>query len=218
MSSVWAVPGVADLSMDSLASIAASMLERIWLRCVGGLGNDTYAEVAFVGYCPVQRRQRVFTFVTRGRVWPAHVEVREVEPTARGFYFGSGRRAAEALAEARPELTPPEVVRAIANDPEIRTVGGRVQYGKVSGENFQVYSVIDYDVDPEAKALKVGYYLAGIDLRGEDPPALPAGFHLLPRAVDPFRREAAELAEAGYAYQGYGDEDIRLIGRPQDAD
>lgn len=213
LSSVWAVPGQADLSMDSLASIVASMLERIWYKCADGLGNDVFAQVAFVGYCPARKRQRAFLLITEA-VYPAHVEVREVEPTPRGLYFGSGRRAAEALLEGRAELTPPEIVRAVANDPAVPSVGGRVQYGRMAGENFQVFSVIDYDVDHEARAITVGYYFAGVDLTGPGRPALPDGYHLLPRAVDPFAREPAELAQAGYAYQGHGDEAIRLIGPP----
>jgi hypothetical protein len=213
MSSVWAVPGQADLSMDSLASIAAAMLQRIWYKCADGLGNDVFAQIAFVGYCPAQKRQRVFMLVTRP-VYPAYVEVREVEPTAGGLYFGSGRPAAVALLEASPELTPPEVVRAVANDHEVQSVGGRVQYGRMDGENFKVASVIDYDIDHKARTITVGYYFAGVELTGPEQPALPHGFHLLPRAVDPFRREAAELAEAEYTYQGRGDEVIQLIGAP----
>jgi hypothetical protein len=216
MSSVWAVPGHADLSMDSLVSIVANMLERIWYKCADGLGNDTLADVAFVGYCPRQRRQRFFMLNTNAGAYPAHVEIREIDPTETGFYFGSGRPRAEALSGERPELSPAEVVRAIANNPEVRSVGGRVQYGRMDGENFRVCSVIDYDVDHEAKTLAVGYYLAGVELQGQDQPALPEGYHLLPPAVDPFRRQAEELAAAGYAYQGYGGEEgIQLIGGPQ---
>jgi hypothetical protein len=107
------------------------------------------------------------------------------------------------------------VVRAVANDDAVPTVGGRVQYGRVRGETFEVFAVIDYDVDHESRTATVGHYFAGVEGMGGDSPDLPDGFHLLPRTANLFRREWERLLKAGYAAQGRGGEVVQLIGRPR---
>jgi hypothetical protein len=79
-------------------------------------------------------------------------------------------------------------------------VGGRVQYGKLTGTDFRVYAVYDFDVHEGDKTLTSGYYIGGVELLAEtDNFALPEGYLLLAsHSVTPFMQEQQECIGQGF--------------------
>lgn len=215
LSSMWAVPGYSEVSMDSFAQIIASILKSAWYHSADRLGNDVSAMVAFVGHCPHADKQRLFLLETDASKHPAEIRVEEISPPAEPIYFGSGRQAAERLHEREADLTPPQIIRRISRGGDVRPVGGRVQFGKMIGKDFRVYAVYDHDVDDEAKTVTGGYFLAGLELMEPETLPLPDGFHLLPITADPFARERDELLRAGYSMTPRYSHFTQLLGKPR---
>jgi hypothetical protein len=198
MSSIWIVPGRGNISMESFAQLVSSMLRPLWYQAASQLGNDVAAQIGIAGFCPEQQRERAFMLRTDTTSFPATIHTTEIDLAVGPVFFGSGRREAETLLSADPLLSPPRVIKRVAEDPRVTSVGGRVQYGKVVGRDFQVFSVYDHEVNHQEKTFVGGYYLAGLELVEDSALPLPEGFLIIPTAVDPFQAEREELVKAGY--------------------
>lgn len=198
MDRLWIVPGIGELSMSLFANIVAEMLERLWYAAAGALGNDTSALVVIAGFCPQRMAERAFTMRTDATVYPAKVVADEITDWSCAHFFGSGGRSARCVAKARPQLTPIEVIEAVVQRQLDPHVGGRVQFGKLEGNRFRVYAVLDLDVDIDERTFSSSYYVGGIELMNPEALLLPEGVQLLPRAIVPFEELRARLQSEGF--------------------
>lgn len=218
MSWLWINPSFGpELSMLQIANICGEILLRLWRERSEMDVDRVFATVCLVGWCPKQETARAFLLSPRVDTDGTSISLNEVEASAGPHYFGSGAKAARDLSADRPKLTPPQVIREVVHRQLDDAVGGRVQYGRMSGTDFRVFAVYDFDVHEQDKTLTTGYYIGGMELLAEDEKLnLPEGFLLLPNhAVTPFLDEQNDFIERGYTPVTNYAHFPALIGRPR---
>jgi hypothetical protein len=208
---MWAVPGLADLSMETVAEVVAAILHPLWHKAVAALGADEQAVIAIGGWCPVKKRGRAFVLRTDGTTYPAKVVYKEVLPTDPPYYFGSGASEATRVSGDDPQLTPLQVIRRVIDEGRVGSVGGRVQAGVLEGTDFTICTIHDYTVDHRLREVRTGHFLGGLQLMNHEAMPLPDGISILPKSLLPFEQDISAFHSQGYTLMEEGQKVIVLF-------
>jgi hypothetical protein len=195
--SLWVVPGVGEISMAEIAALTAAVLTPLAHR-TRDESKATATTLALVGYCAEQNRGRAFV-VRSDPLGYEDAIVQEIDPDEGPYFFGEGDKSAKEILEFNGTLTAPEVIRAVVDKGEDKSVGGRVQLGRLKEKDFQVQLVYDVVVDHESRKYTPGYFLAGLEVFESTKLKLPVGMEVLPSASFPFRAYEDTLRRSGYS-------------------
>lgn len=157
LKALQAIPGQTRISFDKVAKVCFQAYRQISTKvCDAFLGPRGIAGVQLAGFCPEQRRLRVFEFSTDTNANEHACE--EILEQAIGFRFmGSGRRAAERHIRDSG-CTAFQALQRVIDSKEEAGVGGPIQYGLFVGQEFRIY------LQSELENGKVRYPRGGLDL------------------------------------------------------
>ncbi len=181
------------ITMDDVSSIVEQLFQHVSQAVCAAIFNQGRGELVLVGWCDGQRMNRAFLFQIDANAFPIQVTRSEVLRSNKIEYRGSG--SAAALAQ---HGNPLQVLKAVILDPNIPSVGGAVQYGRLRGCDFRLLMVRDYNPDDSSKTVEVAFFLHGLPLLGTATPALPAGYSVSGTAIDPFCSDINALLARGY--------------------
>jgi hypothetical protein len=166
LSHLYAAPGYTDTSMENVAAFVFGAYRAVSRTLTQKIQERGLSTVVMAGYCAVQKRLRVFKLTTTRQ---NEVSYREVLLTEGEYEFtGSGATAAtervNALGRAPTSLDFVEVLKAVIDDPNVNSVGGKIQYGKFWGTRFTTFGVLE----ASAEDGRVHYWRGPLDLHLPD--------------------------------------------------
>jgi len=186
------VPGHTDVSLDGIASLIFKVFRKSTMDLGGIMRENGISELIVSGFCPGQRKLRVFYFfcdIFNNPIQPGYEEIL-VDSGMR--FFGSGKVEAQRVFNATPQLSPLHIVRQVIRDARVPTVGGGMQYGEFAGNNFEVFGIEDYMLNPDGSFKEYLYTLRGLNLYREEFEADSGDFHVAYKFKQPFEREINE--------------------------
>lgn len=192
------VPGRADRSLRGIAELAAIVLRRISAEVCQHVFENGRGIIILAGLCPVSSLTKAISLTVTLEALVVDVTVEEIDLFDGPVFFGSGAPAARALHESHPGRSVQRIVRDVAEDPQVPSVGGNIQYGEVTDGHFVVRGVRSLHVDHAERTARVGFYLAGIELFGGEDAFSESGFVPRKRFIDPFAQEIDALLALGY--------------------
>ena len=153
-------PGHTDISMDGLARFIFNAYKNISTNiCQTAIGPRGIACIVVSGMCPLANTLRTYILKTNEQNNHSCKEIL-TEPGQYGV-IGSGKRRARSLLPERPKSRDfLEALKAVADDEEVPSVGGAVQYGHFQGQKFKCCGIIEFDGT-------VRYWRGGLDVNGE---------------------------------------------------
>lgn len=191
-----AIPGHTDFSFEGICKLVMKFYEHACRTIGEQLFNRGLIEMLLGGYCPEQKRIRVFKFsvdITDAKLDTSLMEVFTNSPVV---LLGSGKRAAENLLRSK-NYPPPRYLRVLKDviqDENVPSVGGYIQFGEFVSPDFELKGVMHYDVGldgrPEQKAILRGtqLYVNEFQTNFED-------FFIAYSFIDPFRDEFDRLMQ-----------------------
>lgn len=190
------VPQAIRPSMDVAVEFITELYTHITREICSAVLEDKTAGLFVAGYCPEQRRVRAFSLTFQEFSYPLSPTIVELTVTPSPKFIGSGSPLATKLmsVEGADVL---KVMRTIIRDDDVKDVGGPLQYGKFSGDDFHVYGVEDYELVDDKK-LKVRMLYRGIDLSVVTRAIGESGAHPAARFICPFASDINNLLDQGY--------------------
>lgn len=200
LSSLQFAPGLTDISMEGIANVCARILRNVSREVCAVLAKDGQGQLVLVGRCLETDRSRVFLLTVVAPMTGVDVTVEEILTENGSRYLGSGAAAAEKWSLETGEIFPYQLVRRVANDPDVPSVGGNVQFGVLDTPDFRITGIRDYTVNHARKEFYVGWYLGGLEILGDGERALlgDTGFHFSRAFLNPFEGDIAALLHRGY--------------------
>lgn len=198
LSSLQAIPGITDVSMDQICNLISKFYDFISQKLSQSLFDQGLAVLLVTGYCPKMNKVRTFkfSFQVNTHITTSYTEILlnndEIE------FVGSGSTKAKNIFKDLLSTPPLEVLKDVISDDAIKSVGGAIQYGEIHSRNFKVYGIIDFFVDESNKEIKTGFYYNGINLSGNPYSVNWDEFHLRQTYIDPFRNKINTLIDNGY--------------------
>lgn len=141
---------------------------------------------------------RVFLLTVVAPPTGVDVTVEEILTEDGTAFFGSGASEAERHSHQSGQVAPFHVVKAIADDPHVPSVGGNIQFGVLDSEDFRITGIRDYKVNEELREVYVGFYLGGLEILGGSSLFGNSGFAFNKPFLIPFEREIHGLLDRGY--------------------
>lgn len=176
LSNLQYIPTTQTISFEGICSIALDFYRLVVTRLQDDI-NDGDVDFFFVGYCPKERRIRVAKFfIDFGEeidAFDPSVEV-DIDDNLEEFieYFGSGEEKFQVFLDAHggypAESRPIHALRRMIESKACESVGGNVQFGTFDSNNDFCVSGIMVDEEDENGFLKIRYYLAGLDMNGDE--------------------------------------------------
>lgn len=199
LSSLQRVPGYTDISLAAVVELISGVLQAIATGVRSVLRDKGGGQLILVGHCPVEMRGRAFVLSARSDESGINLESRELFGSTDVEYFGDYRAttAAETLRADVPGISGWEVLKRVRADPQVRSVGGHLQYGLLDSADFRVLGVYDYEVDHDARELYAGFYIGGVEYR-RDLNRTDSSLFVSHAFLIDQRDEINALLEAGY--------------------
>jgi len=197
--------GPMDPSMDSVAITVMKFFSAVRSEFVQVLFENGEFEFALGGWCPVNRRTRIFKFDIKSEGYRLTVDHDEVLLNDKdSIAFGSGRPKYEERRKAGVSYL--DALKEVIDDPNWQTVGGFVQYGRFGprGHGFQLMAVRDYLICEAEKVVKSGVVFRGLPLYGNAPHGFEGGLAIAQRVLDPFRARLETIRDRGYVLDELG--------------
>jgi hypothetical protein len=195
LSSLQAAGHLADLSMRTIAEVCAKVLESVSRDVCNAIFEDGTGQLVLVGKCLETHHPRVFVLRVPEAGGGKVVEIEEVLQENGVLYLGSGREAAEAI---NPTGWLFDTVQKVADDPEVPSVGGNVQFGVLSEDDFRIMGVRAVKVNHDLKEFYIGYFVAGLEILGGDAFLADRGLILRGSFLNPIDPQVRELLMFGY--------------------
>ena len=183
------VPDYTYLSMEGISKLVFKVFNKTSLDLTPIIRQSGICEIVLGGYCPNQNKVRIFKFSVRihpDRIEPFYDEILKIDGIE---FFGSGKTEAQIVYSRNTKLGSLHIIREVIRSNKVDTVGGGLQYGEFVINNFQIFGVTDYELNPDGTFKEFLYTLRGINLykdefeRGDD------GFHIAYTFKRPFENE-----------------------------
>lgn len=197
-SSLQFVPGATDISLRSIADVAARVLRNVSRDVCSALGKDGEGQLVLVGRCIESGDARVFVLSVDASEYPLDIGVEEFEEEDEPLFLGSG--AGEARRQNPRSAFAFDIVRDVIRGNAVGTVGGNLQFGilKANEDDFRVWGVRAYQVNDDRKEIYDAFYLGGLEVMGGDSLLDGTNFHLRASFLNASRQEVDRLLDRGY--------------------
>ncbi|SKB35120.1 hypothetical protein SAMN05660776_0630 [Salegentibacter holothuriorum] len=191
-------PTWSDISMDKIANLVFKIYKKTTADLTKVLQKGGVCELILGGYCPKQNKIKVFKYYLDLSNSPYTPEIIEILIDEGSIDFsGSGKIEAEKMFKSDKKLIPLKILRSIVNNPDIKGVGGGLQYGEFKNRNFEVLGVEDYSTNPDNSFKEYLLTLRGITLyKGEFESKLD-DFHIAYNFITPFKDEIDNAFKIG---------------------
>lgn len=187
------VPGYTEFNLNSLANIILKVYNKTTLEIGQIIREDGLSELIFSGYCPEQQRIRIFHFSYDASDFPIRTFYNEILNEDGIVFFGSGKRIAENIHSEQPTLSIFHILKKVINDENEKSVGGGIQYGEFSNNNFKIYGVEDYETNNDNTFKEYLYTLRGINLNKDEFEHDDSQFHISYTFKRPFADEIENI-------------------------
>jgi len=159
-----AVPGYTDTSFANVAQFIYRAYRSISRTLCAQIGEKGLSTVVVAGHCPVEAKPRAFRLSTDLQNQSSLDEVLQHDHDF--LFLGSGARHANSrvsgLGRTPSSRDILETVQAVIDDPAVKGVGGKLQYGYFKGQSFQTYGIFELDDGG------VHYWRGPLDLRSPE--------------------------------------------------
>jgi hypothetical protein len=190
------VPGVANISLDSICDVILKYFEYLSRAACESLGDKGRGLLIVTGYCPDKKTVRAFEISLDCSAYPIKGIKTELFIGNNVSMFGSGKKRAEDIRKNNPQFSNFQLLRSVIHDKSEKSVGGGIQYGIATEKDFIIKGVQDYQVDDKQKKVRVGFYLRGIEMLNSEFSTL--NFHINKPYIMPFYKEIDGLINQGY--------------------
>lgn len=199
LSSLQFVPGATDISMSGIAEVCARILRNVSREICRALFADGTGQLVLVGRCLITEQSHVFVLTVENNGEDLDVLVEEFTDEDAPLFLGSGAAAARRAA-SRHSIFAFDVVREVAANEEVKTVGGNVQFGVLEAKepDFRVTGVRDYRVNHARKEVYLAFYMGGLEIMGGASLLGDINYAINTSYLNPVRREVDRLVERGY--------------------
>lgn len=174
------------------------MFESLAREMCQSIAHAGIAELLLGGYCPFKNAVRAFRLWIDFSAFPIKVVAEEFWPAAEPVFLGSGAPAARALLLAEPHLTAYAIIKRVAEDTNVPSVGGALQVGYFQGREFHVTAIQDYSVDVSSKTVSVRILHRGMDLRHFMKALDAEDMNFAITFVQPFEKDLDRLIADGF--------------------
>lgn len=185
------IPGVNTISMNGLANVIKIFYEHYLSIICSILGIGGIASFFLAGYCPSERRIKVYKYTSESSVAPFIARMEYVLEEEGIEYLGDGERYARDIIRLNADISKFSLIKEVINDNNVPSVGGNIQYGTFEGDNFYIKGVQDY-IQERDGSIRLRYCLRGTDLYEGDLLDL-AGFHISYPIIIPFEHEILNI-------------------------
>lgn len=185
--------------MAGIADVCARVLRSVSKEICAAIFEDGQGQLILLGHCIVTDTPRVFVLSVATTRAGVGVTVEEILTTDGEEFFGSGASAARTHLKNSTDVLPYQVVRAVANDPAVPSVGGNIQFGILEGPDFRVTGIRDFEVNHDRNEFYVGYYFAGLEIHGSESLLGNSGFAIATAFLNPFEGQIQDLLTRRYA-------------------
>jgi hypothetical protein len=198
LSNLQFAEGLTDISMAVIANVCARVMRSTSREICAAIFDKGLGQIVLLGHCLAKEMPRVFLLtVTTGDIG-VDVAVEEILVEDGMRFFGSGALAAEQHINRSTDVYPYQVVRAVARDSSVPSVGGNVQFGVLDGPDFRVMGIRDFKKNDVLKEIYVGFYIAGLEIYGGSSLLGDLGFAFARSFLSPYEHEIIDLMDSGY--------------------
>lgn len=182
-----------ELSMDGICELVFKMFNKTTLDLGNMFKEKGLSELLLAGYCLSQNKIRIFKFSCDISNFPIKPFYKEILQCNGMEFFGSGQIEAKNIYENNNKLSPLHIIRQVIGEGKVDTVGGGLQYGDFKDGNFNVYGIVDYELDEQGNFKGYLYTLRGINLYKNEFDRRNEDFHIAYSFKEPFIKEIKEL-------------------------
>ncbi|MGJ0486572.1 MAG: hypothetical protein ACR65R_18840 [Methylomicrobium sp.] len=194
------MPDRTSLSMDGIVRLIFKVYQKTSLDLGQILCEKGMCQLIFTGYCPKQKKIRVFKFSTKIEKFPIEPFFEEILQSDGIEFFGTGKNEAEKIFQDNfslqnyKESIPLHIIRKVIQEGNIESVGGGLQYGEFNIDNkFKIYGIEDYELNPDGSFKGYLYKLRGINLYKDEFEQGYDDFHIAYLFKCPFQDEINNL-------------------------
>lgn len=176
LSNLQYVPATQTITFEGICSVVLDFYRIVSKKLQDDI-NEGDVDFFLVGYCPAEKKIRVAKFfIDFGKeidAFEPRVEV-DIDRDLKQFieYFGSGEDKFQIFLDAHkndlPESRPVQALRTMIASKACESVGGNVQFGTFDSNNDFCVSGIMLDEMDDNDCLKIRYFLAGLDMNGDE--------------------------------------------------
>lgn len=192
------LPGYTDFSLKGIADLVFKVFNKTSTDLGNMMQKGGLCQLILQGYCPEQKKIRVFLFTTDLSDYPFKPYHKEILFDDGIEFFGTGITEAKKVHEGNPSLGPLHIVRQVIKDGKEETVGGGIQYGEFEGANFKIFGVTDYETNEDGTFKGYLYTLRGINLYRDEFERADEEFHVAYTFKTPFEKEIDNLRKKEY--------------------
>ncbi len=175
---------VSDVSIAGVGSIIFKVYSYISARLCEVLRERGICEILLGGYCLIHKRIRILRYYSMVVESELKFYYEEILPKDGMLFFGSAKSLAESIYNENNSLQPLQIIKkAILSDKDA-TIGGGLQHGSFSKENFKISGVSEHEFNAEGKEVISKQTLRGFELNEQDvfkkPPYLFVSYAFTP--------------------------------------
>lgn len=150
---------MSDVSMTSIGRIVFKAYKEISEELSQILRYGGLCEIILGGYCLVERKVRVIRFfheITTNGVEFKFEEILQNEGDI--LFYGSGKNVAQEIHDSENTLEPLQILKKVIESGKEPSVGGPMQSGSIYDKNFEIYGVIEKEVNNQGQVLNYTKY------------------------------------------------------------
>lgn len=181
-------PDYVSLSLDLIADIVFKVYKKTTLDLGNIIQMNGLAILILGGYCPKQKRIRVFKFDCNTSSHPIVPNYGEILAADGIETFGSGKVQADLIIKSG-EKRPLHIIREVIRGGQAVGVGGGLQYGNFIEGQFKIYGVVENVIDHNGDFDRYTYSLRGINMYEGDFANDPSALHISYPFKQPFGDE-----------------------------
>ncbi|WP_353100798.1 hypothetical protein [Myroides odoratus] len=189
------IPSQTDPSMEGIAKLVFKVFKKTTLDFGNIIQQNGICELILAGYCPIQKKVRIFKFSCDISKYPIEPFYEEILLNNTMEFFGSGRTVANNIYINNTALYPLHIIRQVIKNENVSSVGGGLQYGEFANNNFKIYGVEDYELNTDGTFKNYLYTLRGINLYKDDFQGEEDEFHIAYTFKRPFEEEINNIGK-----------------------
>lgn len=190
------IPGVTDISIQSIANLVGLVYEKVSKSLTYAIRDDGVCELVLTGYCPVEKNIRVFNFHQINVGGEFQYTYKEILLGDGIEFYGLGKDAAKDFHFKEPSKSVFHIVKNVIDDPSTPSVGGSIQYGEFRENDFEIFGVMDYDLNEDGTFGRHLFMLRGLNMDRSDFNRNEKDFHVAYSYKMPFETEINKLLES----------------------
>lgn len=167
LSHITYLSNCSDVSIIGLGYFIRKRFVEISKKLMALFRTKGLSEIVIAGYCLMQKRIRILRFFWTLSSDSIDFQVEEILKSDGLFFAGSGKSAADKVYKDNPLLTPMQIIKAVIDDRMDESVGGLLQHGLFSNNNFGLSGVMeDICSEETGERTKISHFL-GFELSAQ---------------------------------------------------